>query len=384
MKIVWVSHSQKLGGAERSLVEAVQGLVAQGHKIVVVIPSDGELTSVLKKAGAKVIFISSGWWVHDGSTSLSLFDQLHKILSLLRSTIKIWACLLRIRPNLVVTNTLTVPTGAFATKLLGLPHIWYIHEFGQKDHGLVFDWGQRISMMLINRLSTKVIVNSQAMLKHFARTIPINKLRLVHYALDMPAYIPKNPIQSMREGVNPCLQLLLMGQLAPGKRQEDAVRALYILKKNNVDVRLTIVGSEHNPDYSAMIRRIVADLGMEQYVTFFPFSADPLHHMMSSDIVLMCSQHEAFGRVTVEAMKMGKPVVGANSAGTTELIQDGVNGFFYVPGDAKDMASKIGLLYSDRALCEEMGQNAKQWSHQTFSSKNYTKALTDVFEEVTR
>jgi glycosyltransferase involved in cell wall biosynthesis len=48
---------------------------------------------------------------------------------------------------------------------------------------------------------------------------------------------------------------------------------------------------------------------------------------------------EGFGRVTVEAMKVGRPVVGANGGGTVELIRDGWNGLFYRLGDAVDLAT---------------------------------------------
>jgi glycosyltransferase involved in cell wall biosynthesis len=95
----------------------------------------------------------------------------------------------------------------------------------------------------------------------------------------------------------------------------------------------------------------------------------------------MCSRGEPFGRVTVEAMKQGVPVVGAASGGTIEIIQDGVTGLLYQLGDAEDLAAKIEILHWDRELLGRMGQEAHRWANSTFSLKKYTADLLRVFRE---
>jgi glycosyltransferase involved in cell wall biosynthesis len=95
----------------------------------------------------------------------------------------------------------------------------------------------------------------------------------------------------------------------------------------------------------------------------------------------MCSRGEPFGRVTVEAMKQGVPVVGAASGGTTEIIQDGVTGLLYRLGDAEDLAAKVEILHRDRELLGRMGEEARRWADSTFSLKKYTADLLRVFEE---
>ena len=61
----------------------------------------------------------------------------------------------------------------------------------------------------------------------------------------------------------------------------------------------------------------------------------------------MCSQCEAFGRVTVEAMRAGLPVCGTNSGGTPEIIDPGVNGLLSPAGDANALAANLMALESD-------------------------------------
>jgi glycosyltransferase involved in cell wall biosynthesis len=113
-----------------------------------------------------------------------------------------------------------------------------------------------------------------------------------------------------------------------------------------------------------------------------PFTDDPYSYFASSDVALMCSGCEAFGRVTVEAMKFGKPVIGSRAGGTRELIRDGWNGLLYEPGNPEDLAAKISRLSDHRQLLAQMGVNAKAWSHSTFRPDQYGSQLEKAFQEV--
>ena len=79
-------------------------------------------------------------------------------------------------------------------------------------------------------------------------------------------------------------------------------------------------------------------------------------------------------------MKFGKPVIGADRAGTLELIKDGVNGFLYKCGHPGDLASKIEILYRNRHLIPELGQRGREWSRWTFSLEAYADGLCGIFE----
>lgn len=96
----------------------------------------------------------------------------------------------------------------------------------------------------------------------------------------------------------------------------------------------------------------------------------------------MCSRNEAFGRVTVEALKLGKPCIGANSGGTPELIRDGWNGLLYETGSPSSLAEKIEVLYWNKSLREELAKSAYHWANSTLSSENCISNLIKVFEVV--
>lgn len=107
--------------------------------------------------------------------------------------------------------------------------------------------------------------------------------------------------------------------------------------------------------------------------------AIPRALLRRADAILMCSKREAFGRVTVEGMLAGKPVIGANSGGTLELIQDGITGLLYTSGDPKALAEKIRYLYENPDTATHVGENAKAWAETSFTRDRYRKDVLEAF-----
>jgi glycosyltransferase involved in cell wall biosynthesis len=287
------------------------------------------------------------------------------------NTLSRW--LKRIRPDLVVTNTLTLPFGALAARSAGIPHVWYIHELGDEDHGLYFDLGQAVSLRLVDTLSQRIIVTSRTVQRHFEPSLPADKIRLIYPAVE----VPERPLTPSDPAT---FKLVVVGAIAPGKRQEDAIRAVSLLVAKGLTVRLTVVGAGE-AQHVAALRALVRELAVEHAVEFAGFSSDPYSYIAASDAALVCSRHEALGRVTIEAMKLGKPVIGANRGGTAELIRDGGNGLLYRAEDAEDLSRKVDTLYHSKDLRSEIGRSARAWAQETFGLARYTRALLDVFNE---
>lgn len=362
-----------MGGAEFALLESVKGLKEKDVEIQVILPARRRLAGRLEAMGVPTSVFVYRPWVNGGVR----FDQ--SVRHLLKER-PVWNAisdfLRRTRTDLVVSNTLVSPAGAFASKWANIPHVWYIHElFGVTGHGIFFDLGDPLSLFLISRLSKRIIVNSRVVEREFQKRISPDKISQLYCAVEVPTR--PQQIKSPRKS----FELIKVSRLAPGKRQEDAIRALSLLVKKGIDMRLTLIGNEWPPEYGVFLRRLAAELGVEERMDFVAFTEDSFSHVAASDLALMCSIGESFGRVTVEAMKLGIPVVGANSAGTAELIRDGFNGLLYEPANATDLAAKIETLYHDRALLNKLGENAQAWSTQTFNLENHTSDLLRVFAE---
>jgi glycosyltransferase involved in cell wall biosynthesis len=376
-RIIWLSHEAGLEGAELCLLEGVKGMLARGYHVHVVLPWRKGLEARLERLPVPVHTVPYTWWMGAGARR-SLRYRIRRLGRNLLAWRALVDLIRRTQPDLVVSNTVTIPLGAVASRYLGIPHVWYVHElFGEEGHGLFFDFGSSLSLSLIDRLSDRIIVNSRAVQRQFQERIPPEKISLVYGSVEVP-------LQGDPTGrADTSFRLCTVGRIAPAKRQEDAIRAVALLAAKRLDVRLTLIGREF-PEYGSHLRELARELAVQERVEFVGFSHAPCSLVGQSDLALICSRGEAFGRVTVEAMQLGKAVVGADSGGTPELIRHGWNGFLYRLGDAEDLARHIEILYHDRTLLQAMGSNALEWSTRTFSVENYTSALLDVFNEVFR
>ena len=371
MRVLWASHSGQIGGAELCLLEGAVAVRDRGAEVVVVVPEDGPLAERLREASVDVVVTPYLRWSHPGPSWLG---RLLRVAKHAWSARRLRSVIRRVGPDVVVTNTVTIPAAALAARLAGVPHVWYLHEYGDIDHHLTFDYGIRASLQIVGALSERVLVNSTAVERHFSRFLTRTPVDLVYYAV---------PSKRSRKGEVAALDaefsMVLVGRKQPGKRQEDAVRALALLRARGVDAALTLVGSA-DPAYGQRLRQLAADEGVSGRVQFVDYVDDPAAYVAGADVALMCSVNEAFGRVTVEAMKAGVPIVGAASGGTLDIVRDGETGLLYRPGDAGDLADKLAALAGDPARRARMGRAARDDARERFTAERYGRRLLDTFE----
>ena len=377
MRVCFISHYFSLSGAELAMVETIERLMARGVECRVVAPEPGKLMAECNSRGIQCDFVWFPWWVAGEPRRLKermvlwrQFTKGREIARLLSS----W------KPDVVVTNTVCTAVGAFAARDLGAAHVWYIHEFGFLDHGLQFLLGRRLSIWVMNHYSDAVICNSGAVAQHFSDGIPADKQRIIYYRMKPTAEAAERGIPVLRD--HDSLNCLMLGTVSPGKRQEDALTAVGLLARVGLDVRLSIVGLQM-PEYMKVLDRIIDEYGIRERVKFVDWVADPSPYVRAADALLMCSRMEAFGRVTVEAMQAGRPVIGTRSGGTIELIRDGETGLLFEVANPIDLAQKIQQLYADRELLTKLGAAAQTWTNEKFTEEGTTGKVYELLCECT-
>ena len=101
---------------------------------------------------------------------------------------------------------------------------------------------------------------------------------------------------------------------------------------------------------------------------------------LCGSIELVASKAEAFGRVTVEAMMCGLPVVGANSGGTPELISDGVTGLLYPQDSWRELSDKIETIIMSPEKRQYMSRNAYESSNR-FTIEHCVKNIVSIYQD---
>ncbi len=141
----------------------------------------------------------------------------------------------------------------------------------------------------------------------------------------------------------------LVGRLDPKKGQLEAITALAAIRRRYNDARLVLVGSETvgESGEERRLRQRSAELGVSDAVLFLGARQDVPGLLPGFDLLLVPSHSETFGRVVLEGMAAGVPVVATDAGGPPEILDRGRAGVLVPPRDPEALASAVIALLDD-------------------------------------
>ncbi|MEJ2069477.1 MAG: glycosyltransferase [Syntrophobacterales bacterium] len=169
-------------GAELSALECMEALQALGMQCHVVLPQKGPLIDELKARQLPYKLIPYKVWIEPPAPVWkSLLVTLWNLGMTYVATLLVgrWQC------DLVITNTINICVGALVAKLRGLPHIWYLREFGFEDHGWRFHLGEKPSLWIMNRLSVLCLAVSRAVAQKYQAGMTPSKVHHVYQPIEV-------------------------------------------------------------------------------------------------------------------------------------------------------------------------------------------------------
>ena len=168
-------------------------------------------------------------------------------------------------------------------------------------------------------------------------------------------------------------------RLNPGKRHEDTIRMVGILRGQGQNVRLSIAGSEDVPGYRVRLESLVRELGLVESVVFLGALSDKeiIDQLKAAHAFVLLAAAEPLGVAYMEAMSMEVPVVGTNAGGVPELIKDGQSGLLVRPAHPEDAAEAVLRLIRDGQAARSMGADGRRTVVERFSSVVSARVLFD-------
>jgi glycosyltransferase involved in cell wall biosynthesis len=376
MKVCFVSHTAGLLGAERALVELLLALRLKQIESFVIVPRRGPLFDLLTELNIPCAVIRYHWWI--GVRVAPFWRRLGAFLVSAFATIPVSFRIYRWKADVVCTNTIAVFTGALAARIVRKPHVWLIHEFVGEGYYVTPLLPFQLTMRLLNSLSDGIVANSETVRQRYARYLPMAKMHVAYQAVLVEETCRNPSLRPFKH--DDSTKCVSVGVLIPSKGHSEAIKAVAELKRAGVELELAIIGT--GPD-RAVLEDIAEAEGLSGNVSFSGYLPNPYPVIQAADIVLICSRGEGFGRVAVEAMRLGKPLIAAASGATTELIKDGFNGLLYQPGHPGELAKKLRTLLESGSLQSKLVQNGRRTAER-FTLERYGAAVLRVFEEVTR
>ncbi|RYU82199.1 glycosyltransferase family 4 protein [Hymenobacter persicinus] len=187
-----------------------------------------------------------------------------------------------------------------------------------------------------------------------------------------PPATPKAEFRRALELPTEGILLGILGRLDDGKGQEFVIQVLDRLRSTStLDVSLLIMGDitlNEGDAYLQHLRRLVAQLGLEQHVHFRQFRPDPAVFYHAVDVFVLASVNETYGMVTLEAMAAQVPIVAAATGGTLELVEHEKTALLYPLLDVEACTQCIRRCLQDPAATRQRVLNAyahvQNYSHQ--------------------
>ena len=382
MKILaFTPYGSMIGGANRSFLMVLSGLKnTYHHEIHVVVPKEEKLTEELSKVGISYSVAPSH--TLSGIKSLSpinLFRLLrYEVRAAIdRKTAKALAKELAGEGfDIVYINDTDNYLGAMVALEMGLPYVWHFRSLVPSNMRFIASgkkiYGNCSRIITISERMKSLLVKN--------KTMPADRITMIHNGIPVPENLPVSD-QSAENGFH----FVLCGRITPDKGHTDAIRALALLRDRGYgDIYLHIAGATPSggaTEYLAALKTEISDLNIEDRVIFEGLvdnMADFRTHMNGE---LMCSVCEPFGRVTLEGMRSGLIVIGSNTGGTPEIINDGVTGLLYEQGSHTDLADKIERVYKNESERAAIIASGLEFSRTHFTAETNVCAVNAVIAE---
>jgi len=157
----------------------------------------------------------------------------------------------------------------------------------------------------------------------------------------------------------------------------DLVRALHTLSKKYEHIRLILDTSRERE----MLTRLSEELGVSDKILLFNSKTDAelAEVYAACDAFVYPASASPWGLVVTEAMAAGKPVIVSRQVGTSEIIQDNVNGIIIDKATPEEIAKQVEVLVNDPNLGKKLGENAFRYVKETLSWERYAEKVEGVF-----
>lgn len=388
-KVLFLLHYSGFNnGATHSLIDVILGLRDIGMVCPVVVYPDSKKDGIdyLEEHGIECHHIKFGRWDYHfrEKGSVKIWELIKVLVGFIftpLSIIRIKALLARESIGVVYSNTATIYIGYLLHALFGVSHVCHIREFGAEDHGLAFFPSERAFIHLLCLHSDLQIFISHALENRYS-------VLAEQYGVGLNPVVIYNDLSSSlickKDVFNSSgtLRLLVAGSIQPGKDQLTAIKAVEFLRNSGVEVNLHIAGHIQG-EYCTSLMEYVDKRSLTDLVFFDGFIKDMRAYRKSFDVCIVPSASEAFGRVTVEGMLSELVVIGADTAGTLELIDDMNTGLLFHQGDYRDLSEKILMVNNDRDMMKRLAENGFGHALETFTKANAAAQIGEKLNQIT-
>jgi len=368
MKILECIRQGLIGGGESHLLVLVENLDREKYEPVVLSFTDGPMINCLNEMGIKNYIIHT----------LRPFDlRVWRKVKKLLVTEKI--DMVHVHGSRANSNVL------WAARSLKIPVIYTIHGWSFHPDQPAISRGLRImgEKYLTSRTDLNISVsesNKQSGKKYISSFESV----VINNGIDQGRFNPTGRFKDIRKELRlppEKVVILFIARFTAHKQPLALIHAFSKAVSKNSQLHLLMVGEG---DQKAEGMQLVRKYGIQNNVTFLPFRQDVPDVLAAADIYVLPSLWEGLPIALLEAMAMGKAIIGTDVDGTREVIQDGVNGLLIGTDKLEfNLEEKLVLLSADASLRERLSKNAVNTVKDKYNAKTMTRKIEEIYNRFT-
>jgi len=352
-------HADMLGGGEHAFFDLLRRLPS-AWRTVALIPGKGDLEKKLNRCGIETLIVPLP------AIRLRL---MHRIAAGLKACAVVCR---KVRPDVIYANGSRAALYAGPCgKLIRTPVVWHC-RIAEKD---------RLLDPVLVRLCTRIIANSHATADRF----PANhrcRIRVIYNGLDIDWL--RDPAVQKPDFVDEGWKVVLVvARVSPSKRHDLVLSAFEAVARKNPAAHLVCVGDKDpaEPGWWSLVRRKASRSAFSSRIHWIGHVEDVRPWYRASTVLVLGSNNEGFGRVLVEAMASGVPVIAHKGGGIAEVVREGKDGILLESQDSRNLAEAILRVLQDEVLREAL-RRAGVLRAENFSLDRHIGAMQTVFEEL--
>jgi glycosyltransferase involved in cell wall biosynthesis len=358
-RVLVVGHqlSEKLFGAERSLIDVIDAIDRQRFDVFAAFPQGNDsVFDLVRERVQGICVFPYGWWHKNRpfvEQTVSRFQQLYRDQGI----------------DLVHANTITLSDPLIAARRAGIPGISHVRELILRDQYLASQLGatSREIAKTVCRNASYVLANSATTLANY----PCGERgSYLHNCIDPSAFNLPNSVDSAAINVG------LVSSNLPKKGTFDFIELARQAEKHLPSVKFHLIGP-----ITQSVERLQADPSfLPRNLHVHDYVSQPRAAYRDLNIVLNLSHFaESFGRTVAEAMTARRPVIAYRYGALPEFVTEGVTGFLVPFEDLAAILERLSFFVQDPAQITVFGERAREKAVEFFSPELFSVKLNALY-----
>lgn len=363
MRVLYLESPPGYGGSMQSLIELIEYLPPEVETVVAVPYDPRQYRRVPDRVQLELIQPPQARGFHGYIRLLTQQIGWYRVVR---------ALLCRYRPDVVHFNNhfIGVFGGAIAAQREKVATVSHVRTFTISRH-----LGRRV-----NRLYDAHLAISRAVACNLKdQGVPDDKCYVIYDPVVPPDNIHKD------ESPSRCPKVGILGMLQPWKGQHVFLQGVHLLHERGVCFHAVVAGEEPfgSKGYKTYLQRLIQDYGISSVVNLCGFVADPYPLLADWDVAVHASiEPEPLGRVAIEAMLVGTPVVATDGGGIPEFVEHERTGLLVPMGDAEAMGQAIERLLRDAGLRQRLAEAGRLRAREMFDPHKHAREVMRVYQKV--